>query len=118
MSSGLARLAVVATVGGAFAGLFGVGGGIVMVPLLVLWLGYGEREATGTSLAAIAVVGALGAAYHATKGAVEVPYGLLMGLPGVVGVLAGVALQQRISERAVSGVFAVVLVLAAIGILL
>ena len=49
----LLRLAVAGTAAGAFSGLFGVGGGVVMVPLLILWLGYGEREATGTSLAAI-----------------------------------------------------------------
>ena len=53
MSPRLLRLAVIATAAGAFSGLFGVGGGTVMVPLLMLWLGYGEREATGTSLAAI-----------------------------------------------------------------
>ena len=41
---------------GLFSGLFGVGGGIVIVPLLVLWLGYDERRATGTSLAAIVVI--------------------------------------------------------------
>jgi len=40
------QLAVIGTAAGVFSGLFGVGGGIVIVPLLVLWLGYGEREAT------------------------------------------------------------------------
>jgi len=37
------KLAVIGTAAGVFSGLFGVGGGIVMVPLLILWLGYGER---------------------------------------------------------------------------
>jgi hypothetical protein len=46
------QLAIIGTAAGVFCGVFGVGGGIVIVPLLVLWLGYGEREATGTSLAA------------------------------------------------------------------
>ena len=44
------RLAIIATAAGAFSGLFGVGGGTIIVPLLVLWMGYGQREATGTSL--------------------------------------------------------------------
>jgi Sulfite exporter TauE/SafE len=44
-----------ATAAGAFSALFGVGGGTIIVPLLVLWLGYGHREATGTSLAATAL---------------------------------------------------------------
>ena len=56
MSPRLVRLAVIATAAGAFSGLFGVGGGTIIVPLLILWLRYGEREATGTSLAAIAVM--------------------------------------------------------------
>src|SRR6476619_7466748 len=55
----MVRLATIGTAAGIFSGLFGVGGGIVIVPLLVLWLGYGEREATGTSLAAIVVIAAL-----------------------------------------------------------
>ncbi len=58
MSSRLLRLAVIGSVAGAFSGLFGVGGGTVIVPLLILWFAYGEREATGTSLAAIAVIAA------------------------------------------------------------
>ena len=49
----LAKLAAIGTAAGAFSGLFGVGGGSVIVPLLVLWLGFGERVATGTSLLAI-----------------------------------------------------------------
>lgn len=114
VSGQLPRLAGIATVSGAFSGLFGVGGGIVIVPLLILWLGYEEHEATGTSLAAIVVISALGAAAQLALGAVDVPKGLLVGVPAVAGVLAGTALQQRLSSRAVSGIFAGVLVLAAI----
>src|SRR5947207_1810789 len=50
------QLAVIGTAAGIFSGLFGVGGGTVMVPLLVLWLAYGEREATGMSLGAIVII--------------------------------------------------------------
>ncbi|MGI8440975.1 MAG: TSUP family transporter [Thermoleophilaceae bacterium] len=117
MASRIARLAAIATVGGIFSGVFGVGGGLVIVPLLVIWLGYEEREATGTSLAAIAVIGTLAAGAHAYRGAVDVPSALLVGLPAVAGVVAGTALQQRVSVRAFSAVFAVLLVLAA-GLLL
>jgi hypothetical protein len=46
-------LMAIGTLAGLFSGLFGVGGGSVIVPLLVLWLGYDERLATATSLAAI-----------------------------------------------------------------
>jgi uncharacterized membrane protein YfcA len=110
MSARLLRLAAIATAAGAFSGLFGVGGGTIIVPLLVLWLGYGQKEATGTSLAAIIVIGALAAAAHALYGHVDVWKGVLVGVPGVAGVVAGAALQQRISERAVAGAFAALLV--------
>jgi len=107
------RLAAIATAAGAFSGLFGVGGGTIIVPLLVLWLGYGQREATGTSLAAIALIGALAAAAHAFYGNVDVAKGLLVAGPAIGGVLAGTAIQQRISERAVAGAFVVLLLVSA-----
>ena len=109
----LARLAVIATAAGAFSGLFGVGGGTVMVPLLILWIGYEEREATGTSLAAIPVIAAIGAALQGLSGNVDVTKGILIGLPAIGGVVAGAALQQRVSVRVVSGLFAVLLVVSA-----
>lgn len=107
------RLAVIATAAGAFSGLFGVGGGTVMVPLLILWVGYEEREATGTSLAAIPLIAALGAALQGVEGNVDVVNGLLVGLPAIGGVVAGAALQQRVSVRVVAGFFAVLLVVSA-----
>ena len=113
MSSRLARLAAIATAAGTFSGLFGVGGGTIIVPLLILWLGYGEREAAGTSLAAIGVIAALAAAVHALYGNVDPLKGLLIGLPAIGGVVAGAALQQRLAPRAVAGVFALLLVASA-----
>jgi uncharacterized membrane protein YfcA len=110
MSSRLLRLAAIATAAGAFSGLFGVGGGTIIVPLLVLWLGYESKEATGTSLAAIAVIAVLAASAHALYGNVDLWKGVLIGLPAVAGVVAGTSLQQRISERAVAGAFVVLLV--------
>jgi uncharacterized membrane protein YfcA len=107
------RLAAIATAAGAFSGLFGVGGGTIIVPLLVLWLGYEHREATGTSLAAIAIIGAVAAAAQAAYGNVRLDDGLLVGAPAVLGVLAGTAIQQRISERTVAGAFVVLLVASA-----
>ena len=107
------RLAAIATAAGAFSGLFGVGGGTIIVPLLVLWMGYAHREATGTSLAAIAIIGALAAAAHGLYGNVDLGKGLLVAAPAVAGVLAGTALQQRLSERTVAGAFVVLLVISA-----
>ena len=100
----LLALAVTGTAAGAFSGLFGVGGGVVIVPLLILWLGFGEREATGTSLAAIVVIAAAAAALQGAYGNVDVAKGVLIGLPAVGGVVAGTALQQRIPTRAIARV--------------
>jgi uncharacterized membrane protein YfcA len=113
MSPRLARLAVIGTLAGVFSALFGVGGGTVIVPLLILWLGYEEREATGTSLGAIVVIAAFGVAAHAAYGNVDFAKGLLIAPPAIAGVVVGTALQQRVPQRAVSGIFAVLLVASA-----
>jgi uncharacterized protein len=107
----------IGTGGGLFSGLFGVGGGVVIVPLLVLWLGYGEREATGTSLGAIAIVAAAAAGVQGLYGNVQVSEGLLVGVPAVAGVLAGTWLQQRVPVRALSLAFALVLAGVAVDLL-
>jgi uncharacterized protein len=117
MPRSLPRLAAIALVAGAFSGLFGVGGGGIMVPLLVLWLGYEEREATGTSLAAIAIIaGAAVLVQGIGYGKVDVAKGIVIGVPAVVGVVAGTALQQRVPVRAISGLFAVVLLASAVSL--
>ena len=107
------RLAAIATFAGVFSALFGVGGGTIIVPLLIVWLGYGEREATGTSLAAIVLIGLFGVAGHGAFGNVDLAKGLLIAVPGVAGVVAGTALQQRVPERSVSAIFALLLVASA-----
>jgi uncharacterized membrane protein YfcA len=107
------KLAAIGTAAGLFSGLFGVGGGTVIVPLLIMWLAYGEREATGTSLAAIVVIAAVAAAGQAAYGNVRVLEGVLVGVPAVGGVLAGTWLQQRVPARTVSLLFAGLLVVTA-----
>jgi hypothetical protein len=109
------KLAVVGTTAGVFSGLFGVGGGTVIVPLLIVWFGYGERLATGTSLAAIIVIGALGVLVQGgVYGNVHLLTGLLLAIPAIVGVVLGTAIQQRIPQRAVSYLFAGLLIAIAI----
>jgi uncharacterized membrane protein YfcA len=103
-------LGLIGTAAGLFSGLFGVGGGTVIVPLLILWLAYGEREATGTSLAAIGIVAVYGAATQGAEGHVHFWDGVLVGVPAIGGVLAGTWLQQRLPTRAISLLFAALLV--------
>src|SRR5919112_3259382 len=111
-------LAAIGTAAGLFSGLFGVGGGVVIVPLLVLWCGFGERLATGTSLAAIVIIAAVATAAHGAYGNVHLREGLFVGVPAVAGVLIGTELQQRISVRAISLIFAALLAVVAVDLLL
>jgi uncharacterized membrane protein YfcA len=113
------RLVALGTAAGAFSGLFGVGGGTVIVPLLILWFGYEERLATGTSLAAIVIIAVLAAALQGgAYGNVDLSKGLLLSIPAVGGVVAGTALQQRLPQRTISLLFALLLLLVALELIL
>lgn len=112
------KLVAIATAAGAFSAMFGVGGGTVVVPLLIAWFGYAEREATGTSLMAIVGIGAIAALGQGLHGNVDLLEGALVGVPAVVGVVAGTGLQQRLSERAISLLFAALLIAVAIELVL
>jgi uncharacterized membrane protein YfcA len=110
----LLKLAAIGTAAGVFSGLFGVGGGSVIVPLLILWLAYHEHEATGTSLAALGVIALLAAIVQGVYGNVDVAEAGLVAVPAIVGVLVGTAAQQRVSPRAISGILAAVLLVVAV----
>lgn len=90
------RLVAIGVAAGIFSAFFGVGGGIVAVPLLVLAAHFPERAATATSLLAIAITASAGVVVFALRGEVEVGYAALVGLPAAVGALIGTSLQQRI----------------------
>jgi hypothetical protein len=108
------RLALIGTAAGAFSGLFGVGGGTVIVPMLIAFFAFGERLATGTSLAAIVLIAILAAAMQGGfYGNVDIGTGLVLAVPAILGVVAGTAIQQRIPERTVSLIFAVLLIVVA-----
>jgi uncharacterized membrane protein YfcA len=112
------KLAVTGTAAGLFSGLLGVGGGTVMVPLLVLWLGYGERKATGTSLTAIVVIAAMGTLLQGAYGNVDVVKGALVGVPAVAGVVAGTWIQQRVHTDLIGLLFALLMIAVAIDLIL
>jgi uncharacterized membrane protein YfcA len=112
------KLAAIGTAGGIFSGLLGVGGGSVIVPLLIVWLGYGAREATGTSMMAIVVIAAVAVTVQAFYGNVHPPNAALVGVPAVAGAFAGTAIQQRVPERAISLLFALLLVVVAIELII
>jgi uncharacterized membrane protein YfcA len=112
------RLVAIGLVAGFFSALFGVGGGIVVVPLLILTAGYSARPAMGTSLAAVGVIALVGTVSYAFHGDVEPGPAALVGLPAAFGAVAGAALQQRLATRTLSLAFALVLGAVAVRLLL
>jgi uncharacterized membrane protein YfcA len=112
------QLAGVGTAAGLFSGLFGVGGGVVIVPLLSLAMGFPTRVAAATSLAAIAVIASVAGGLHALYGNADVGEAAVVALPAVAGVLAGTALQQRVATRTLRLAFAALLVAIAAAMVL
>jgi uncharacterized protein len=104
----VSRLVLIGLAAGFLSALLGVGGGIVIVPLL-LFIGFEIRAATATSLGAIAITATAGAVIYAVHGDVEPVYAALVGLPAAGGVLLGTTLQQRVPVRTLSYLFAALL---------
>jgi uncharacterized protein len=114
----ISQLALLGLATGIFSGLFGVGGGIVLVPLLVLWAGFDERRAAATSLLAIVIAASAGAATQLIYGNVHFVAALTVGLPAIGGVLIGTWLQQRVPVALVQLMFSVLLVGVAVLVVL
>ncbi|HSK15356.1 MAG TPA: sulfite exporter TauE/SafE family protein [Gaiellaceae bacterium] len=99
---------------GFLAALFGVGGGIIVVPALVVLLGFDARVATATSLAAIGITAVWGATSFSLLDHVDWDAALLVGLPALAGSLAGVRLQRLVTSRNLTLLFALFLVAVAV----
>ena len=103
------RLVAIGIAAGVFSAFFGVGGGMVVVPLLILFAGFPERAAAATSLAAIGITATAGVVVFSVRGEVDVGYAALVGLPAAVGAVAGTSLQQRVRTSTLTYGFAVLL---------
>jgi uncharacterized protein len=110
------RLIGIGAAGGTLSGLLGVGGGVVMVPLLVLWAGLKQRDAHAMSLGAIIPISLASVITFGVAGKVRVVDAAALALGSVVGARAGASLLARISERPLKLVFG--LFLAAIAVLM
>jgi uncharacterized protein len=98
---------------GVLAGLLGVGGGVLFVPGLVIFLSLTQHQAEGTSLLAIVPVAAVGAFRQDRYGNVRRREALLLGLLSVAGAAAGVALANALSGRLLQIGFALLMVFVA-----
>ena len=100
------RLVLIGLVAGFFSALFGVGGGIVIVPLLLLLCSFQAQPAAATSLAAIGITAVSGVVAYAVHGDVRPGYAALVGIPAAISVAGATALQQRLHTRTIELLFA------------
>jgi uncharacterized protein len=96
---------VIGFLAGISSGLFGIGGGTVIVPLLVLWCAFDQHSAHATSLAGIIPIAAVGATVFATAGEVDVRLAGLLALGGIIGAPLGARLMARTTERGLKVAF-------------
>lgn len=111
-------LAGIGVVGGAMAGLFAVGGGILMVPLLMWKGGMDQRQATATSLAAIVPSALVGSLTYLANGQVDLPAASFVILGAVAGTMFGTRLLHRIPVTHLRWMLVVFLLLVALRLLL
>jgi uncharacterized membrane protein YfcA len=93
------RLATIGGAGGLLSGLLGVGGGLIMVPLLVFWAGFRQRDAHAMSLGAIIPISLASVITFGAAGEVRVGYAIALTLGSIVGARVGVGFLTRIGER-------------------
>jgi uncharacterized membrane protein YfcA len=105
---------VIGLVAGVLAGIFGIGGGIVIVPALVLFAHMSQKTATGTSLAALLLpAGALGAYEYWRAGHIEIRAALWIAIGMFAGAYGGAVVAQMMSESTLKKAFALLLLATA-----
>lgn len=103
------RLVLIGLLAGLLSALLGVGGGVVVVPLLIVLARYEERPAMATSLAAVGLIAFVGTVTYALHGELKPGAAAVVGLPAAVGAVLGTWLQQRLATRTLTLAFAALL---------
>jgi uncharacterized protein len=111
-------LAAVGLGAGVLSGLFGVGGGIILVPALALLAGMAQQRASATSLAAIVPIAAVGALVFGRSESVDLAAALVLAAGSLVGVQAGTWLMPRVGDERLRIAFAIFMVAVALTMLL
>ncbi len=102
---------------GVLSGLFGVGGGIILVPAMVLLAGMAQQRASATSLASIVPIAAVGALIFGSANSVDLPAALVLTVGSLVGVQIGTRLMARIGDDRLRIGFAVFMIAVALTML-
>jgi uncharacterized membrane protein YfcA len=111
------RLVVLGAIGagaGLLSGLFGVGGGVVMVPAMVLLAGLSQHTAQATSLAAVVPIATVGALIFGRADSVDVPAAVALVIGSLAGVQLGARVMNRMSGPTLARVFGVFLFVVAL----
>jgi|SRR5437870_3983604 uncharacterized membrane protein YfcA len=107
-------LALVGFFAGVLSGLVGVGGGVIIVPCLVLFLGFSQQAAQGTSLGLLLLpVGIFAVINYYNKGYIDIKVVLIMSIAFIAGGWLGSKLALQLSQEALRKIFAVVLIYTA-----
>jgi uncharacterized membrane protein YfcA len=108
---------LIALAGGLAGGLVGVGGGVLFVPALTVFIGLSQVEAESTSLLMIVVVALVGAARQSAYGNLALRDALVIGALSPLGVIAGVIVANEVPQRALELSFAALVLFVAYGLL-
>ena len=110
-------LLLIGLAAGLLSGLLGVGGGVVMVPLLVGVTGFNQHSAHASSLAALIPIASIGALKFALEGSVDYRLAALLAAGALIGAPLGAALMARTKEGALKAVFGLVMVVVGVQLL-
>jgi len=114
-TSVLISLILIGLLAGFFSGTLGIGGSVIMIPLLILWLNFSQHEAQGTSLAVLAVpVTLLAAINYYNEGYVNWKYAMIIAVTFIIGGYLGSKLAISINQVLLKKIFGVVLLLVAL----
>ncbi|PKV50506.1 hypothetical protein ATE84_2564 [Aquimarina sp. MAR_2010_214] len=114
-TSVLISLILIGLLAGFFSGTLGIGGSVIMIPLLILWVNFSQHEAQGTSLAVLAVPVTLLAAYnYYQEGFVNWKYAVVIAVTFIIGGYLGSKLAISINQALLKKIFGGVLLLVAI----
>lgn len=118
LTSAVARGLLLGVLAGILSGLFGIGGGAVLVPLLVLWVAMPQHQAHATSLAAIILTAAWGMLRYALDGEVSYTAGAAIAAGAIVGAWFGAAVMHRLSARTLRRAFGALIILVSAELLI
>lgn len=112
------KSALIGVAAGTAAGLFGVGGGIIIVPSVVLLMGLTQREASGTSIAAVVALSLTATIAFGISGDVDWTAAPFIFIGSAIGAVIGARLTTVVDERLLTAAFSVLLLVGAIRLLL